>query len=304
MEVEVTAIPPLGPGELALVDLHSVLHLATLLQTELAVIGLNLAGSPGLLARSLAFCREQVAVLSDPARAGDLADRVAEYEQLVLEEIVAASTAYPLKAQQSDQRETVDNVRHLFRLFAARARELRARLQAPDAWVCFPFAALRPDLLEVLSAREKLTHGRQRVMCGPAGPISPESGAELLLHSLNGVSLSLPLLALDVVRDLLANARKYSAPGGVVTLNLRETAAELRCLVQDGGCGIAPEDLPVVAGFGCRGGNVRPTLSLGGGYGLTKAFLVAKRFGGRLWLNSAPGAGTTVTLVLPRLATV
>jgi len=38
---------------------------------------------------------------------------------------------------------------------------------------------------------------------------------------------------------------------------------------------------------------------MGGGFGLTKAFLVTKRLGGRMWIRSAVGAGTRITLKVP-----
>ncbi|MFI5336977.1 MAG: histidine kinase, partial [Opitutales bacterium] len=147
MEVEITEIPPLEPGEQSLIDMHSVLEVTTILQGELEMIGLNLADTPELLVRSLAFCRELITGLSDLARTVDLARRLPEYEQIVLDEIVAASTAYPVQAVRHDQRETVDNIRSVFRLFAIRAREILARLEAPEQWVCFPIEALRRDVL-------------------------------------------------------------------------------------------------------------------------------------------------------------
>lgn len=37
----------------------------------------------------------------------------------------------------------------------------------------------------------------------------------------------------------------------------------------------------------------------GGGFGLTKAFVKTREFGGRFWIASAPGVGTRVRLSLP-----
>jgi|GEM_PF-2793617 len=39
---------------------------------------------------------------------------------------------------------------------------------------------------------------------------------------------------------------------------------------------------------------------MGGGFGLTKAYSVVRRFGGRMWIDSAEGRGTRITLRLPR----
>jgi signal transduction histidine kinase len=41
---------------------------------------------------------------------------------------------------------------------------------------------------------------------------------------------------------------------------------------------------------------------MGGGFGLTKAFLATKQFGGRFWLASTVAVGTRVRIQLPRPA--
>jgi signal transduction histidine kinase len=42
---------------------------------------------------------------------------------------------------------------------------------------------------------------------------------------------------------------------------------------------------------------------MGGGFGLTKAFMVTKRFGGRFWIASELGRGTRIRIVIPLPAT-
>ena len=300
MEVEITEIPPLEPGELSLIDMHSVLNVTTILQCELEMIGVHLADNPDLLRQSLAFCRQLVAGLSDLAQTVDLAQRLPEYEQTVLNEIVAASTVYPLHAAQHDHRETVDNIRSIFRIFEVRAREILARLQAPEDWVCFPIESLRRDFQEVFNAIEKNSKGRYRIMYNLARQQSHDYYFDFVIESSDGLSISLPLLVKDVIRDLIANARKYTAPGGTINIGLYETPAELRFVVQDTGCGIPPDELQTVVAYGQRGSNVQQFRTMGGGFGLTKAFLVTQQFGGRMWIKSELGIGTRITLVLTR----
>jgi signal transduction histidine kinase len=112
----------------------------------------------------------------------------------------------------------------------------------------------------------------------------------------------MPLFFKDVMRDLIANARKYTAPGGTINVGVYETDAELRFVVQDTGRGIPPDELQTVVHYGRRGSNVQQVRTMGGGYGLTKAFLVTKRFGGRFWIKSELGVGTRITIIVPRPA--
>jgi signal transduction histidine kinase len=82
-------------------------------------------------------------------------------------------------------------------------------------------------------------------------------------------------------------------------LGLYESANELRFVIQDTGCGIPADEIVTVVQYGRRGSNVRHVRTMGGGFGLTKAFLVTQRFGGRFWIKSEIGVGTRITLVLP-----
>ena len=52
--------------------------------------------------------------------------------------------------------------------------------------------------------------------------------------------------------------------------------------------------------FGQRASNVGEVRTMGGGFGLTKAFLVTKQFGGRFWLASQLEVGTRVRIQIPR----
>jgi len=61
----------------------------------------------------------------------------------------------------------------------------------------------------------------------------------------------------------------------------RGTRAELRFVVQDIGLGIPGNEIRTVVGFGRRGRNVRHIHPMGGGFGLTKAVLVARELVGR-----------------------
>lgn len=300
MEVEITEIPPLEPGEQSLIDMHSVLHVATILENELEMIGVHLADSPDLLGRSLAFCRNLIRSLPDQARTVDLARRLPEYEQVVMDEIVAASTAYPLQAARQDHRDTVDNIRCIFRVFGIRVREILARLQAPEDWVCFPLESLEREFREVFATQEQHTHGLHRVLFNPPTARTDGHKVEFVLQSRDGLSLALPIQLKEVVRDLLTNARESTGPGGCIALGIHEATAELRVVVRDTGCGIPPGDLPTVVRFGRRGKPARGGGIGGNGFGLTKALLVAKQFGGRMWIQSEPGRGTCITLALPR----
>jgi signal transduction histidine kinase len=103
-----------------------------------------------------------------------------------------------------------------------------------------------------------------------------------------------------VVANLLNNAIKHTPAGGQVVVAAAPEGADLVFSVSDTGEGI-PEDLQerVFDKFvGGSGENV-PRRLHDSGLGLTFCRLAVQHHGGRIWLRSRPGEGTTVCVALP-----
>jgi heavy metal sensor kinase len=104
---------------------------------------------------------------------------------------------------------------------------------------------------------------------------------------------------------LLDNAIKYSKPGGEVQLYLglcqrgdRRTAV---LEVRDQGIGIASEDLPHIFERFYRASKDRSRRVEGVGLGLSIAESIARRHGGEIQVESSPGVGSTVRVLLPAM---
>ncbi len=100
--------------------------------------------------------------------------------------------------------------------------------------------------------------------------------------------------------NLLSNALKFTPPGGSITLaGALQTDGGLALTVSDTGIGIAPGKIEVaLAPFG----QIESSFSRqhhGTGLGLSLARSLMELHGGTLLLDSTPGSGTTVTLLLP-----
>jgi two-component system sensor histidine kinase ChvG len=98
-----------------------------------------------------------------------------------------------------------------------------------------------------------------------------------------------------LVRELLENAASFAKASVAVRVSAEGDEAVLE--VSDDGPGIAEADLPRVFArfFTTRGAGARGT-----GLGLALVRAVAEAHGGRVTARSAPGAGATFRLVLPR----
>jgi len=106
-----------------------------------------------------------------------------------------------------------------------------------------------------------------------------------------------------VISNLLANAIKFSPAGGEIVVTISEEADEHRewavIRVSDQGIGIPAADLPFVFERFYRGTNVAGRIQ-GTGIGLAGVRQIVEQHGGRVEIESTEGAGTTVTVCLPR----
>ncbi len=103
-----------------------------------------------------------------------------------------------------------------------------------------------------------------------------------------------------VIGNLLSNALKHTPEDGRVVLNATQAADEIVLTVMDTGEGI-PEDLQPHVFEKFMAGSLDSARSPGhdSGLGLTFCRLAVEAHGGRIWIQSRPGEGTTVFVALP-----
>jgi len=100
-----------------------------------------------------------------------------------------------------------------------------------------------------------------------------------------------------ILMNLLTNALKYSPPDSLVTIRMLARDGEVLTSVTDKGVGIAPEDMPHVFQRFFRAKGVRKTEGLGLGLYITR--ILVEAHGGRIWVKSKPGKGSTFYFTLP-----
>jgi PAS domain S-box-containing protein len=101
------------------------------------------------------------------------------------------------------------------------------------------------------------------------------------------------------VYNLVENAIKYTPNGGKVNLRVRATQEELVFEVQDNGIGITASDLPRLFEKFYRGRQRDARSQHGSGLGLAIVRSIAERHGGKVWVESELGKGSTFFLQVP-----
>ena len=99
--------------------------------------------------------------------------------------------------------------------------------------------------------------------------------------------------------NLLDNAIKYTPAGGSVAVEAGPLNGQARVVVTDTGIGIPGEHLPHVVERFYRVDSSRSPDTDGNGLGLSICSSIAESHSGRLAIESTPGFGTRVSLVLP-----
>ncbi len=296
IQVEITEIPPLSPGEVSLLDFHSVVNVLNVLRCELLVIGDTLAGDMDLLKDSLKACDDLLGAMHDHEATLHRARRLGEFEQCIQAEIAAKAAEH--STDPALLADSLANMASVFSIMHLRASELLARAAEPARWERYEVTALTESLRQVFVAIAQNSKGRFRVLSNAALQTSSDYFIDLNFETPTGYFV-LPPVFLDVMRDLIANARKYTEPGGDIIAALYQDDRGTHFVVKDTGRGIPEEELDTVVQFGKRASNVTNVRTLGGGFGLTKAFYNTKQFGGRFWIASALGKGTEVRFWLP-----
>lgn len=104
----------------------------------------------------------------------------------------------------------------------------------------------------------------------------------------------------QVLSNLIANALRYTPPGGKITLRVEAAPQALvRITVADTGSGIPPEDLPFVFDRFWKADRSRTRGSgAGSGLGLAISRQLIRAHGGTIEVASQPGQGTTFIIEL------
>jgi len=102
-----------------------------------------------------------------------------------------------------------------------------------------------------------------------------------------------------VLCNILDNSIKYSPEGGLIVVRGESRAMDVVISVSDQGIGVSPEDLvPIFERYFRAKSSIVASIP-GTGLGLPIARAIVEAHGGRIWIESKLGQGTTLSFSLP-----
>jgi signal transduction histidine kinase/putative methionine-R-sulfoxide reductase with GAF domain len=103
----------------------------------------------------------------------------------------------------------------------------------------------------------------------------------------------------QILLNLLSNAVKFTPEGGRIGIKARQADGSVEISVSDTGIGIAPEDQPKIFEEFRQVGSDSAHKVEGTGLGLTLAKKFVELHGGKIWVESEVGKGSTFSFTLP-----
>ena len=147
-----------------------------------------------------------------------------------------------------------------------------------------PFSLRETLERSVVMVRERAIENGVRIEYVPADGLDLVSGDERRIR--------------QVIVNLLSNAVKFTPSGGAVDMRATRVNGEVRIFVVDTGPGIAPEDhARIFEEFQQTEAGLRQREGTGLGLALSKRLV--ELHGGRIWVHSEPGKGSTFAFTLP-----
>ena len=166
------------------------------------------------------------------------------------------------------------------------------------------------DLLTLARLDEEAPLQRERSRSRPTCGASPKRKRSATSRSASfraGTLHADPDRLTQVIRNLLANARRHAGPTGRVAISAEARGARLTIRVDDDGPGISPAERERVFGRFHRSEASRARGSGGSGLGLAIARSIVELHGGRIWVEDSPLGGARVAFELdgfePQLGT-
>jgi signal transduction histidine kinase len=145
----------------------------------------------------------------------------------------------------------------------------------------------------------KIEAGRMELELGKFDlPLTIENARTFIRERATKHGINLDVIN-QVLLNLLSNAVKFTPVGGRIEIKARQKDGGVEVAVSDTGIGISPEDQPKIFEEFRQVGTADAQKREGTGLGLTLAKKFVELHGGKIWVTSEVGKGSTFSFTLP-----
>jgi signal transduction histidine kinase len=293
---EITKELNFDPKEERMLHLHSFINILSILSSKIVLFALEI----DRYERFKPLEESIIKLSEDLVNSEDLMivlPRVHLMESIIKNFFQENLSAEEIKSEEFQ--ELSENFLSIFNIVNTRVRELIERLTNENSWKKYSIDLLKVNFDNFFAAVEKNSKGGYKIIQNLAQKGENDYFINFEIDSTDTRTITIPHIFQDVMRDIIANARKYTPLGGKIEAGLHEDKDKLRFIVEDNGIGIPEKEIEKVIDLGFRASNLDGKKTYGGGFGLTKAYQVTKKYGGRMWIDSSLGKGTSVKIEIP-----
>jgi len=280
-------------------EMHSVINVLSVIIGQLQVIQLT-SDQPEVLESAIKITEEVIEDARKQKRETFSKRSFSHFREVILSALKKLKNNQPVLNDKTTVDEYISIFKEIFDVAAVRVEELQNRWASPDRWEVFTADEFRKDFKKFFHAMEQNSKGSYRIIYNIAEKEERDYLIQFEVTGDKNGEISLPILLKDVIRDLIANARKYTPAGGRINIGISQKDDTFKFVVEDTGYGIPSDELPAIVEFGYRGSNVESSIrTMGGGFGLTKALYVTQKYGGNMRVDSELDKGTKIILEIP-----
>jgi signal transduction histidine kinase len=289
----------LNENQIALLEMHSVFNIANILIEEFKLIQ-KICGENINCDQVIQHVNDLKNHLTDREKTLNWLSLTADYIAKIRSLIKITLKKETSLGSNLELEKAIQNLFSVLDVLDTRAREILSRKKDPYIWIDHEVYALKQNFIDMLTAFQVNAKGKYKI----TDKVESKEDADYLVeftvvnYSSDEI-INMPAALQDCIRDLVANSRKYTPPGGKINAKLIDEGRELHFHIQDNGIGIPESELNDVIDFGYRASNTRDHRQFGGGFGLTKAYYLVHRLKGTFKISSTLGKGTKIDLVIP-----
>lgn len=295
MKKQIDNILKLTEKEKHLVLMHSILNILGVLISNVKELGKK-SRDPEIMKPAiemLTFIHDRI---DDKAFTYEQLEKFDDLHEYLSKSLMVIYDSYP--ELKTDEQYTLE-VDNIFLVLS----EMRRRAEEIIEWSDNPFrlkkitpAKLKEDMKQFFEAVQSNSHGAYKIIFSDADNNAKMTYLIKFDIAAEEDEIEIPMVFKDVIRDILANARKYSLPGSRIEACLEQRSGITRFTCKDEGVGIPSDELSQVADLHYRATSGQARDTTGKGIGLTKAHYVTQELGGQLWITSELSEGTTVEI--------